>query len=312
LCLKASSKLELRLDEGQEDKRQFLIYNAIEGKINPNTTLFAKANLSQTKNTTLDSTEAQYKEFVTGVAYRPVNFDRLNLLGRYTYLEDNSPSGQTDFKDIEKEKSHTLAGEAVYDLTNRWQLVEKLAYKQGALIEVARKVGEFVQVGLGYNFTNFNDDLTHLDYTAQGSFIRLTGKFYDRTPEEIERARQRWLEGMIKLWAWELVNDELARPDSPIMQELYKYFYLAEKLGAEGRLKESEELYEKILQIGNQLYQEGKLKEAKEEWQKALEISQDPEMRDYIKESEKRAREEELTRKKEEEERHKRLEAEEK
>ncbi|MDP2930347.1 MAG: SdrD B-like domain-containing protein [bacterium] len=345
--LKASSKLELRLDNSQENKRQYLAYNAIEGKINPNTTLFAKANISQTKNTTTNSTEAQYKELVTGAAYRPVNFDRLNLLGRYTYLEDNSPSGQTDFKDIEKEKSHTLAGEAVYDLTDKWQLVEKLAYKmgeekvagfdftktqtwlmvhrlnynlnkdwqvggeyrrltqkqakdykQGVLVEAARKIGDFLQVGVGYNFTNFNDDLTHLNYTAQGPFVRLTGKFYDRTPEEIERARQKWLEQMIKLWAGELVNDELARPDSPIMQELYKYFYAAENLRAEGRLKESEKLYEKILQIGNIMYQEaevyvrkrielekslkennrlalayykeGKLQEAKALWQKLI------------------------------------------
>jgi tetratricopeptide (TPR) repeat protein len=306
--LKASSKFEVRLDNGQEDKRQYLVYNAIEGKINPNTTLFAKANLSQTKNTTTKSTEAQYKELSTGLAYRPINSDRLNLLGRYTYLEDNSPSGQTDFKDTEKEKSHTLAGEAVYDLTDKWQLVEKLAlklgeekvsgfeftktqtwlaiqrvnynfardwqvgaeyrrltqkqakdYKQGALVEVARKVGEFVQIGLGYNFTNFNDDLTHLNYTAQGPFVRLTGKFYDRTPEEIERARQKWLEQMIKFWAWELVNEELAKPDSAIMQELYKYFYLAENLRAEGRLKESEALFEKILQIGNIMYQEAEV-----------------------------------------------------
>lgn len=345
--LKASSKLELRLDNGQEDKRQFLIYNAIEGKINPNTTLFANANISQTKNTTTNSTEAQYKELVTGLAYRPVNFDRLNLLGKYTYLEDDSPSGQTDFSDIQKEKSHTLAGEAVYDLTDKWQLVEKLAYKmgeekvtgfdftktqtwlmihrlnyninkdwqvggeyrrltqkqakdykQGVLVEAARKIGEFIQVGAGYNFTNFNDDLTHLNYTAQGPFVRLTGKFYDRTPEEIERARQKWLERMIKQWAGELVNEELANPDSPIMQELYKYFYSAENLRAEGRLKESEALFEKILQIGNIMYQEaevyvrnrielekslkennrlayvyykeGKLKEAKALWQKLI------------------------------------------
>jgi uncharacterized repeat protein (TIGR01451 family) len=349
--LKASSKLEVRLDDGQQDKRQYLVYNAIEGKINPNTTLFAKANIAQTKNTTTKSTEAQYKELVTGLAYRPVNFDRLNLLGRYTYLEDNSPSGQTSFKDIEKEKSHTLAGEAVYDLTDRWQLVEKLAYKmgeekvsgfdftttqtwlmihrlnynvnkdwqvgaeyrrltqkqakdykQGALVEVARKVGEFIQVGAGYNFTDFNDDLTHLDYTAQGPFVRLTAKFYDRTPEEIERARQRWLEQMIKFWTQELVTEELARPGSKIMQELYKYFYLAEKLQAEGKLKESAEVYEKILQIGNMMYQEaevyvrdrieleksikeknrlayvyykeGKLQEAKALWQKLLKEAQ--------------------------------------
>ncbi|PIY82871.1 MAG: hypothetical protein COY78_04470 [Candidatus Omnitrophica bacterium CG_4_10_14_0_8_um_filter_44_12] len=345
--LKASIKLELRLDNGEADKRQYLVYNAIEGKINPNTTLFAKANLSQTKNTTTNSTEAQYKELVTGVAYRPVNFDRLNLLARYTYLENNAPSGQSDISSIEREKSHILAGEAVYDLTDKWQFVEKLAlkfgeekvsgfeftktqtwlmiqrinyninrdwqvggeyrrltqkqakdYNQGVLVEVARKVGEFLQVGVGYNFTNFNDDLTHLDYTSRGPFFRITGKFYDRTPEEIERARQKWLERMIKQWAGELVNQELANPHSPVMQELYKYFYTAEKLRAEGRLKESGALYEKILQIGNIMYQEaevyvrdrielekalkendrlarlyykeGKLEEAKALWQKII------------------------------------------
>jgi hypothetical protein len=321
--LKASSKLELRLDDGQQDKRQFLIYNAIEKKINPNTTLFGKLNYSQTKNTDTGSTEAQYKEYVTGLAYRPVNFDRLNLLGRYAYLEDDSPSGQSDFKDIEKEKSHTFAGEAVYDLTDKWQFVEKLAYKiaeekvlgfdftktqtwlmihrlnyninedwqvgaeyrlltqkqakdykQGALVEVARKLGEFVQMGLGYNFTDFNDDLTHLNYTAYGPFVRLTAKFYDRTPEEIECIRLRGIE----------------------RQKIKKY----------NREREAREHFE----MGNQFYREGKLKEAKEQWRKAFEISQDSEMKGYIREIEKRAREKELMRRKEDEERKVRLEAE--
>ena len=118
------------------------------------------------------------------------------------------------------------------------------------------------------------------------------------TPEEIERARQIWLEQMIRLWAGELVNEELGRPDSPIMQELYKYFYLAEKFYAEGKLKESEKYYERILQAGSLLYQEaevyvrnrieleksikennrlalayyreGKLQEAKALWQKII------------------------------------------
>jgi len=302
---KASSKLELRLDDGEADKRQYLIYGAIEGKINLNTTLFAKADISQTKNTTTDSTEAQYKELTTGIAYRPVNFDRLNLLAKYTYLEDNSPSGQSNFSDIEKEKSHILAAEAVYDLTDKWQVVEKLAYKQGeekvagfeftktqtwlmvhrlnykidkdwqigaeyrrlaqkqaedvkqgVLVEVARKIGEFIQVGAGYNFTDFNDDLTHLDYTAQGPFIRLTGKFYDRTPEEIERARQRWLEERIEQWAWELVNEELAKPDSPIMQELYRLYYLAKEFENKGKLNLAKEYYQRCLQIGRVMYAE--------------------------------------------------------
>ena len=114
----------------------------------------------------------------------------------------------------------------MYDLTNKWQLSEKLAYKtgeekvtgfsftrtstwlvvnrlnyninknwqaggeyrilaqqqakdkmQGVLVEVMRNIGEFIQVGAGYNFTDFNDDLTGLNYTSQGPFFRITGKF---------------------------------------------------------------------------------------------------------------------------------------
>lgn len=61
---------------------------------------------------------------------------------------------------------------------------------------------------------------------------------------------------------------------------------------------------------GNQLYQAGNLKQAEVAWQKAVEISQDPEMKDYIKESEKRAKEEEIVREKEEQQRQRKLAAE--
>ena len=343
--IKTSSKLEFRNDEGDENKQQYLVYNALEYKPTINTTLFAKTNISQTENTSNNSTEAQYKELTTGLAYRPIYFDRLNFLARYTYLEDTFPQGQSDFSDIEEERAHTIAGELAYDLNDKLQLVEKLAYKfgeekvtgfdftktqtwlnihrlnykinndwqfgaeyriltqrqaedskQGALIEVNRKIGEFVQMGVGYNFTDFSDDLTHLDYTSQGPFIRLTAMLYDRTPEEIERARQKALEEKIKQWVSELVNEELAKPNSPIMQKLHYYNNLAEKFSAEGKLKEAKEIYERIARAGemmynnaekyirerieleekikeeNQLaleyYKQGKLKEAKEIWEK--------------------------------------------
>ena len=223
--LKASVKGELRLDRGSEDKRQYLIYTGIEGKINPNTTLFAKANLSQTKNTTTGRTDAQYKELVFGGAYRPVEHDWLNLIGKYTYLEDDSPASQSDISGIDKEKAHVLAGEAVIDLNERWQLSEKFAYKtgrqkisgfdftksttwlwanrisykfdkgwmlsgeyrlltqkqaddkmHGALLELSKNLNKNFQIGLGYNFSKFNDDLAHQDYTSQGPFIRITGR----------------------------------------------------------------------------------------------------------------------------------------
>ncbi|MFQ5685151.1 MAG: choice-of-anchor U domain-containing protein [Candidatus Scalindua sp.] len=238
--LKVSNKVELRIDEGDgDDREQYLVYSVLEGKINPDTTLFGNANLSKTKNTDAHSTDALYKELVFGAAYRPVNFDWINLMAKYTFLKDDAPALQKDINDIVSEKSQTIASEAVIDVTDKWQLTEKLAYKtgdekvkgyaftrtltrlwinrigynlyrdwqvfgeyrildqkeardqkQGALVEVARDFGENIQAAVGYNFTDFNDDLTHLDYTSQGPFIRITAKLFDRSPEEKERRKE--------------------------------------------------------------------------------------------------------------------------
>jgi uncharacterized repeat protein (TIGR01451 family) len=226
--IKVLSKIELRNDEGTQQIRQYLSYNTLQWEADRNTTFFGKINLSESVNTTLDRTEAEYKEFVIGSAYRPVNFDRLNLLAKYTYLEDETAEGQSDMSDIEEQRVHVLAGEAVYDLTDKWQIVEKLAFKQakekvtgfdftktqtwlwinrvnynfsrkwqvgaeyrilgqrqakdmkqGALIEVSRYIGKNIQIGVGYNFTDFNDDLTYLDYTSHGPFIRLSARITD-------------------------------------------------------------------------------------------------------------------------------------
>jgi hypothetical protein len=45
----------------------------------------------------------------------------------------------------------------------------------GALVTVSRYVGEHFKVGVGYNFTDFSDDLTNLNYDAKGFFLNLTG-----------------------------------------------------------------------------------------------------------------------------------------
>ena len=45
----------------------------------------------------------------------------------------------------------------------------------GALLAVSRYVGEHFKVGAGYNFTDFSDDLTNLNYDSKGFFLNLTG-----------------------------------------------------------------------------------------------------------------------------------------
>jgi len=47
--------------------------------------------------------------------------------------------------------------------------------KSGALIGVSRYLGEHFKVGLGYNFTDFSEDLTDLSYDDHGLFLNLVG-----------------------------------------------------------------------------------------------------------------------------------------
>ena len=47
--------------------------------------------------------------------------------------------------------------------------------RRGILLGVFRHVGDHARFGLGYNFTDFSDDLTDLSYDHSGVFLNLTG-----------------------------------------------------------------------------------------------------------------------------------------
>ncbi len=49
--------------------------------------------------------------------------------------------------------------------------------RSGILAGVYRHMGEHLKVGLGYNATDFSDDLTDLDYDSKGFFVNVIGKF---------------------------------------------------------------------------------------------------------------------------------------
>ena len=48
--------------------------------------------------------------------------------------------------------------------------------RKGFLAAIHRHFGQNLKVGIGYNFTDFSDDLTNLDYDAKGWFINIIGK----------------------------------------------------------------------------------------------------------------------------------------
>lgn len=48
--------------------------------------------------------------------------------------------------------------------------------RKGFLTAIHRHFGRHFKVGIGYNFTDFSDDLTDLDYEAKGFFLNVIGK----------------------------------------------------------------------------------------------------------------------------------------
>ena len=279
--LKNSIKLELRLDKGigTDSLHQYVLYDAIEGKITDNWSVNVKVDYSKTLDTTTGAVAERHQEIILGMAYRPVNFDNLNLIAEYSY-QDGYGGGMQQADALNTNVLTTTAqvfsGEAIYDINDQWQLAEKIAYrieneqdtgfaftqthtwlvvhrlnykidpnwtisgefrdlaqveakdnKQGILLEATRDINDNTELAIGWNFTKYTDDLTNLSYTSQGPFVRMTGKFYDETPEEKARARAKWLDAKINEWAWGLIRKEFAKKDSKIVLELNRMFALA-------------------------------------------------------------------------------------
>jgi hypothetical protein len=47
--------------------------------------------------------------------------------------------------------------------------------RRGALTTLYRYIGKNLKVGVGYNFTDFSDDLTDLGFNHKGVFLNLIG-----------------------------------------------------------------------------------------------------------------------------------------
>jgi len=83
-------------------------------------------------------------------------------------------------------KSNFVAARVDLTLWGSWELllegrhlrvVEADDARSGWLTVLSRRLGQHLKVGLGYNFTDFSDDLTDLSFDSRGAFINMTGVF---------------------------------------------------------------------------------------------------------------------------------------
>ena len=121
--------------------------NNLTYQVNPDWRFLAKANFSDSSSTLGDLYSGNFTEIVMGYGYRPVDNDRLNTLFKYTYfynvpfggLSSTDPlTGQVVGSDVAVDfiqKSHILSFDAIYDLTQRWSVGGKYAYRLGQVAQ---------------------------------------------------------------------------------------------------------------------------------------------------------------------------------
>ncbi|MGD2273010.1 MAG: hypothetical protein PVI06_21610, partial [Desulfobacterales bacterium] len=102
--------------------------NNLELKLNPDFTLLGKLRYSQTDDLDLDETEAFFREYSVGLAFRPVKHDRFNALAKYTRLAEQGPEDQQDGEPFVAD-TDVASIEWSFDITRWLEWVEKAAYK---------------------------------------------------------------------------------------------------------------------------------------------------------------------------------------
>jgi hypothetical protein len=137
----------------------------------------------------------------TGTQYNGFQFDQsAHILATDVAYDVNRYFGLVEKLAFKHSTVNTSAGDTVavntflaanrinFHVTRKWDLVLEYrilvqsyaldALKQGALVEIDREFYEYVRLGVGYNFTDFSDDLRDTNsFKSHGPFVRMTGKF---------------------------------------------------------------------------------------------------------------------------------------
>jgi uncharacterized repeat protein (TIGR01451 family) len=92
----ASSRGEVRLEEGAIDRLQWLASHHVEARLLGGFTVLGKLRQSVTRDRATSALVARFDEHSVGFAYRPTAGDRVNGLARYTHLLDLRSETATD------------------------------------------------------------------------------------------------------------------------------------------------------------------------------------------------------------------------
>lgn len=135
-----NSTLEFRRDEGVNiDLLQWVSTSRFEYRRSASLRWQGRVNVSRTDDRS-GSDDARFTEASFGFALRPVSNDRLNMLGRVTFLRDLLPLSQSTGSDT---RSIITSIEGLYDITRLWSAGGKAAHR-GSEIRLERDTGPWI------------------------------------------------------------------------------------------------------------------------------------------------------------------------
>jgi len=135
--IKYAGAVEYRDDKSAgNDRVTWLLRNQMTYQNTEDWRTIAKLNWSQSESSQGEFFDGDFTEAIWGYGYRPVDNDRINILLKYTYFFNKPAPEQVSTQNTNSDfiqRSHILSGDLSYDVTQRWTLGGKYAYKLGEL-----------------------------------------------------------------------------------------------------------------------------------------------------------------------------------
>jgi len=159
-----NSKIECR--HYQKTKEYNLNYES-KGELTPDLTAFSKGSFSRSKDQDTCATTRRDKQGVIGLSYRPVSYDRLNVIGKYEYKRKENTQIASEESQTQ---NHIGSVEGAYDLTKNMTLGARYAYNKS----VEKGLDSIDRSHINLFVTSINYRLTpRLDIVTEGRYIYL-------------------------------------------------------------------------------------------------------------------------------------------
>ncbi|MBN2059383.1 MAG: hypothetical protein JW882_03105, partial [Deltaproteobacteria bacterium] len=223
--LKVTGRAEHRHEISENGNDTYLAEVAMSHKLHPDYSLLLRERYFLEKNGVAG--EDHTSRLMAGMAFRPMDNDRFNALGKIEYKNEKRARSQPSYNadsfilsvegnyqfnprvqlmgkyagKLVKEDSFDsytdlVAARILYDLTDRFDLGAEYrmltSHKintrlHGGSVEIGYRVVDQMWLSLGYSFDSFDADLAGDDYEGKGPFIRLRFKFDEKTLRRLRK-----------------------------------------------------------------------------------------------------------------------------